>query len=623
MTRISTPLFQERSLNALLDQQSKLSELQFKISTGKEISSPADDPIASSRLLALKQQLSDTEQLQRNIDAADNNLSGEEIVLQDAIRQIQTIKQRAIQANGGTYTFNDIKAIKIEVRKLQEKLLDLANTQASGEFIFSGAKSLTRPVIEQADGTFIYQGDETIKSLNIGPAIDLEINDTAKELFFGLPTDDINLTAISGETAVTSANPGLVAVTTLGVLNANELKLNGILVGAASADGVSTTDSSASAIASAAAINARTNLHGVVATVNSNVVNFGGGTYSTNPLAAGDFTINGVQITGGPATADAQGVADLINTFNITGVTAADNGGNLELTAADGRNIQLTSDGTTASGINFTNFDINGGAALDQVARATVTLNDSASIVIAGSSPGDIGFTAGTYNITANTGTGTISTPYIQSKRPDFALPNENYRIVFDTATTYSIYKESDPFTRITNFETFSSTQTINDALIPQTFPTTYTAGDSIIVEGVLVTISGAPAQGDVFNVDLEEVDTINLFEAITNLITTLDSQSGDKERFSYEIGKAITNLNNAEGRIIDVRSRLGAGLKLAEDQKSTNGEFKFFAQRSISNIEDLDYITAISELVQQQVALQAAQRSIVQVQRLSLFDFI
>ncbi|MGE3320358.1 MAG: flagellar hook protein FlgE [Candidatus Berkiella sp.] len=202
-----------------------------------------------------------------------------------------------------------------------------------------------------------------------------------------------------GPGPVTSTSSGLVNSTSLQTLNLNDLTINSVAITASSSssDGSSTTDNAASSIAIAAAINQSTAEHGVTASVNPNIVDLGVPSFGN--LAAGDFNINNVPIVGVNANA-----ADLLGLINAqtatTGVIGTQPGGagtSIILTAADSRNIQLTTDGTQATGANFVNFDLNGGAALDQVQRGTVSLattNDQ-GIIIGGPNPGHANLTAG------------------------------------------------------------------------------------------------------------------------------------------------------------------------------------------------------------------------------------
>lgn len=188
---------------------------------------------------------------------------------------------------------------------------------------------------------------------------------------------------------------GLVAAGTLPVLTAGELTLNGTSVGAATADGVSTTDATASGIAIAAAVNSGFNTHGVSATVNPTSYNLG--TYTTGTIAAGEFQINGRDIVVGAATQAAMLTAINGETIN-TGVAATVNGGGeIILTAQDGRNIQLNNPVATGAA-TFTNLDLTT-APDDFVQRSSVTLSfATGNLTVGGTAPADGGFAPAVYN---------------------------------------------------------------------------------------------------------------------------------------------------------------------------------------------------------------------------------
>lgn len=185
-------------------------------------------------------------------------------------------------------------------------------------------------------------------------------------------------------------------------LEVNELTINGVAIPAtlSSNDIYSTVGEKASAISIAAAINSQTPLHGVTASINPTSVNLGIPTLGN--LAAGDFVINGINITGAVAS-DAQLLTAINNETGLTGVVATQPGGSgtaILLGANDGRNIQVQTSGTTASIANFSAFNLHlgaGNALNDQAKRATYNLstNNNLAIVVGGTTPGNSGLTTG------------------------------------------------------------------------------------------------------------------------------------------------------------------------------------------------------------------------------------
>ena len=80
--RISTLQAFNNGVQGLQRNYANAIRTQEQISTGNRILTPADDPVASVRLLQLEQQQSVLTQHKENLNAADNSLVQEESVLQ-------------------------------------------------------------------------------------------------------------------------------------------------------------------------------------------------------------------------------------------------------------------------------------------------------------------------------------------------------------------------------------------------------------------------------------------------------------------------------------------------------------------------------------------------------------
>ena len=65
--RISTNLIFERGLQSIQDVTNQQQKTQLQLSTGRKVLTPADDPVASTRILELNQELALNDQYQRNI----------------------------------------------------------------------------------------------------------------------------------------------------------------------------------------------------------------------------------------------------------------------------------------------------------------------------------------------------------------------------------------------------------------------------------------------------------------------------------------------------------------------------------------------------------------------------
>jgi len=95
----------------------------------------------------------------------------------------------------------------------------------------------------------------------------------------------------------------------------------------------------------------------------------------------------------------------------------------------------------------------------------------------------------------------------------------------------------------------------------------------------------------------------------------------------SYQAGtadpNALADLDSALGAVLEVRSRVGARGRAIDDQVASNEALELSVTQVKSSLEDLDYTEAISRFNQQLVSLQASQQSFLQIQGLSLFNFL
>lgn len=196
---------------------------------------------------------------------------------------------------------------------------------------------------------------------------------------------------------------------TTGVLNGGTLVINGVGIDAAigSDDSSSSTyaDSStkaASAIAIAAAINKKSDLTGVKAVADANVVRGTGFT----PGTVGALEINGVTVDINlDANSNRDDVLVAINKYSgQTGVVASGWGDGVQLTAEDGRNISISSDGA-AENLGLAGQTVGSDAtdgAKSVTYYANVHLESDKSFEVTSGSEGNanfnkLGFTRGTF----------------------------------------------------------------------------------------------------------------------------------------------------------------------------------------------------------------------------------
>lgn len=201
----------------------------------------------------------------------------------------------------------------------------------------------------------------------------------------------------------------------------------------------------------------------------------------------------------------------------------------------------------------------------------------------------------------ANVGSGIASSGAVTNPA---LLTGNNYQVTFSVAagvTTYGV------------------TNTTPGALVPVPVAagTPYVSGQLISFDGLQLDVTGAPASGDVFTVAPSTNESI--FTTISNLITALKTPSSP----GGAIATAINGLDRGLDNVLTVRALLGTRLNELDALQSAGENIGLQYKQTLSQLQDVDYNKAISDLTQQKTSLEAAQKSFLAVSGLSLFNYM
>ena len=152
----------------------RLARTQQKLSSGKEITRPSDDPFAVSRAIALRGSLEATRQYQRNVAEA----AAWEDVTEQALSRMTDAVQRArellIQGASDANGPEAREAMAAEIETLIDSVKQEMNATYGGRFVFSGTQTGTRPYTLGAVDT--YAGNGAAVAREIGPGVSLNVN---------------------------------------------------------------------------------------------------------------------------------------------------------------------------------------------------------------------------------------------------------------------------------------------------------------------------------------------------------------------------------------------------------------------------------------------------------------
>jgi flagellar hook-associated protein 3 FlgL len=156
--------------------------------------------------------------------------------------------------------------------------------------------------------------------------------------------------------------------------------------------------------------------------------------------------------------------------------------------------------------------------------------------------------------------------------------------------------------------------------------PTAYASGADISVAaaGFQFSLEGEPAAGDTFSITPSTNKSI--FDTYRDIANALESNSDDaavRAQMHTILNQGLQELQTDLINVDRIRSGIGARLNALEGQSDINESAGLQLKTVKSAIEDLDYAEAISRFQQQLTGVEAAQKTYIQIQGLSLFDYI
>ena len=172
-----------------------------------------------------------------------------------------------------------------------------------------------------------------------------------------------------------------------------------------------------------------------------------------------------------------------------------------------------------------------------------------------------------------------------------------------------------------------TTTYTVTDLTLNQPVtatPQPYVSGQNIAFDGLQFNIQGKPADLDQFTIDPSAKQSV--FTTLRDLITALrapgDGAAGQAS-LNNALNRVQSNVDNATDNVLSVRSAVGSRLKELDYLDSAGDDANLQYKTTLSNLQDVDTVQAISLFAQQQTNLDAAQKSFKSATSLSLFNYI
>ncbi|MBL6750917.1 MAG: flagellar hook-associated protein FlgL [Nevskia sp.] len=151
-----------------------------------------------------------------------------------------------------------------------------------------------------------------------------------------------------------------------------------------------------------------------------------------------------------------------------------------------------------------------------------------------------------------------------------------------------------------------------------------YADGNAIQFRGLSVSLTGTPADGDSFSVGPSKAQSVfttvqNLINVVANPGSTAAARAQNQTVFYDALGALGAAQDHINSVLAGVGSREQAVSNVTSQLQARTTQLK----STLSGLQDLDYAAATTEFSRAQTTLQAAEQSYVQIQGLSLFNYI
>lgn len=194
-----------------------LNQLYVKTSTGIEVAKASDNPSSVGSIISCRSDIVKGERYVANCKHVQDNLSASEIYIDSVEKLMTRAKEIAIAGANDSLSAADKATLADEVSQMREELLDLANTQVAGKYLFAGYNDQTLPF---SGSPVTYNGTSDHQMIEVSPGATVAKNITGEELFIS----PVNLftTLEDLQTALTSGNSTTISAMLTPLENAAE-----------------------------------------------------------------------------------------------------------------------------------------------------------------------------------------------------------------------------------------------------------------------------------------------------------------------------------------------------------------------------------------------------------------
>ena len=143
--RVTTKMLTSALLNNINNNLSKLQEYENQLSSHVKVDKASDNPVAAAKILKAKSALKSQDQYSTNMEYASGLLE----TVDGALASVDDVLLRArgitVSGSTGTTTTDSMQALADEVDGLIGEMVQVANTDYNGSYVFAGGETSAAP----------------------------------------------------------------------------------------------------------------------------------------------------------------------------------------------------------------------------------------------------------------------------------------------------------------------------------------------------------------------------------------------------------------------------------------------------------------------------------------------
>lgn len=195
IAQVNSSLYRLNNLNSTQD------KLNYQMG-GEKLEYGSDDSMLFGRLSHINDKVLTQTEIKDQLEKTKAlNLTADSALAEAKENVFEFVKSELVKANTDTTSEEGLIAIAQNIEGVKQNLLDLANTQVEGQYVFSGSDSSVKAFTMDANGKVTYNGNDSLRKIAVDEGSYRESGVNGFQAFF-YTTDS----ALKGETLTFEAD---------------------------------------------------------------------------------------------------------------------------------------------------------------------------------------------------------------------------------------------------------------------------------------------------------------------------------------------------------------------------------------------------------------------------------